>query len=124
MEARDRLANLGLLVAAAAAWLLVAAVITSRDPLADPSAGPVGAAAIGLAMGLTAVPLFWLVRFGRHRRIAYQGDWVRAARRGAWVAGLVAVFILLQIEGVFQVPIGLFLVVMAVIAESTLSSSR
>jgi hypothetical protein len=75
-------------------------------------------------MGLTAIPLFWLAGFARHRRIAYQGDWVRAARRGAWVAGLVAVFVLLRLEGVFQIPIGLFLVVMVVIAESTLSGKR
>ena len=43
---------------------------------------------MGLAVGLTMIPLFWLTAFGRHKRIAFQGDWTRAARRGAWV-GLV-----------------------------------
>ena len=53
-------------------------------------AGYVGALAIGLAVGLTAIPLCWLVVFARHRRIAYQGDWARAARRGGWVGLFVA----------------------------------
>ena len=36
-------------------------------------------------------PLCWLVVFARHRRIAYQGDWARAARRGGWIGLFVAV---------------------------------
>ena len=51
-----------------------------------PTAGFVGALLIGLAVGLTMVPLFWLAVFARHRRIAYRGDWTRAIRRGGWVA--------------------------------------
>ncbi len=38
-------------------WLLVGLVVTTRDPLVDPSAGFVGAALIGLAVALTLVPL-------------------------------------------------------------------
>ena len=36
MEPRDRLANLGLLVAAVVAWILVAILVTTRDPVPGP----------------------------------------------------------------------------------------
>jgi hypothetical protein len=124
MEARDRIANLALLVAAGAAWLLVAVVVTTTDPIVDPSTGTVGAGAIGLALGLSTVPLFWLLGFARHGRVAYRGDWVRAVRRGAWVGAVAGVLVLLRVEGFFQLPIALFLIAMAIVAESTLSADR
>ena len=79
---------------------------------------------MGLAVGLTVIPLFWLVVFGRHRRIAYHGDWPRAIRRGGWVAILVALFVLLRLQGAFQWPIALFVMTMVVIAEATFSAER
>jgi hypothetical protein len=124
MEARDRLMNLALFMVAAVVWVLVALVVTTRDPRLDPVAGLLGALLIGLAIGLTTVPLFWLAVFGRHRRIAYRGDWMRAIRRGGWVAVIVAVFVGLRLQGAFQVPIGLFIVTMVLIAETTLSVER
>ncbi len=124
MEPRDRMANLGLFATAAVAWALVGLVVTTRDPQVDPSAGLVGAALIGLAIGLTTVPLFWLAAFGRNRRIAFRGDWVRAARRGGWVAIVTAVFVVLRLQGAFQIPIALFVVTMVLIAEATLSAER
>ena len=57
MEARDRTANLAIFAAAAVVWVLVGLVVTTRDPVADPSAGFIGAALIGLAVALTLVPL-------------------------------------------------------------------
>jgi hypothetical protein len=124
MESRDRVANLGVFGAAALAWLLVAFVITARDPSLDPAAGFVGAILIGVAVGLTTVPLFWLSVFARHRRIAYRGDWLRAARRGAWVAVVVAVLVVLRLQGLFQPQIALFILVMVFVAEATLSVER
>ena len=124
MESRDRLANLGIFAAALVAWILVALVVTTRDPVDDPTAGLVGAALIGLALGMTSVPLFWLAVYGRHRRIAYRGDWLRAARRGAWVGVVTAVLVALRIEGALQLPIALFIVVMVLVAEATLSAER
>jgi hypothetical protein len=124
MEARDRLTNLALFMAAAVVWVLVGLVVTTRDPRLDPVAGLLGALLIGLAIGLTTVPLFWLAVFGRHRRIAYRGDWMRAVRRGGWVAVIVAVFVGLRLQGAFQVPIALFIVTMVLIAETTLSVER
>jgi hypothetical protein len=124
MEARDRLTNLGFFAAAGVVWILVALVVTTRDPKVDPTAGFVGALLIGLALGLTVVPLFWLGVFARHRRIAYRGDWTRAARRGAWVAIVVTIFVILRLQGVFQPPIALFIVALVILAEATLSVER
>jgi hypothetical protein len=124
MEARDRLANLGLLAAAALAWIVVGLVVTTRDPRLDPGAGFVGAAVIGLAVGLTSMPLFWLLAFARHRRIAYRGDWTRAIRRGAWVTLVVAVLVVLRLQNLFQLPIALFIVAVVSVAEGMLSAER
>lgn len=124
MEARDRLTNLALFAAAALIWILVGVVVTTRDPAVDPGAGFVGAALIGLAVGLTAMPLFWLSVFARHRRIAYRGDWTRAIRRGGWVAVVVAVLVVLRLQGLFEPAIALFILAMVVVAEATLSVER
>lgn len=124
METRDRLANLAIFGAAALAWILVGLVVTTRDPRQDSVAGFVGAALIGVATGLATVPLFWLAVFGRHNRIAYRGDWVRAVRRGAWVALVVALFVGLRLVEAFQLPIALFVLTMVFVAEATLSAER
>jgi hypothetical protein len=124
VETRDRLANLGLLGAAAVAWVLVGILVTTRDPYTDGMAGYTGALLIGLAVGLTCAPLAWLVVFGRHRRIAYNGDWFRAVRRGGWIGLFVAVLVVLRLVGAFQLPIVLFLAAIFVVAEVTLSAER
>jgi hypothetical protein len=122
MEVRDRLANLAILAAAIATWVLVAIVVTTRDPRLDPGAGFIGALVIGVATGLSTVPLFWLVVFARHRRIAYRGDWFRAVRRGGWVAIVIALFIGLRLQDALQLPIALFVVTMVTVAEAWLST--
>jgi hypothetical protein len=124
MEARDRLVNLAIFGAAGLIWVLVGLVITSRDPRQDPGAGFVGAVLIGLAIGLTTIPLFWLAVFGRHRRLAYRGDWLRAVRRGSWVAVVVALFVVLRLQGALQLPIALFVLTLVAVAEATLSAER
>jgi hypothetical protein len=124
MESRDRLVNLAIFAAAGVVWLLVAVIVTTRDPIADPVAGFIGAALIGLAVGLTTVPVIWLLVFGRHRRIAYRGDWTRAARRGGWVGLVVTIFIVLRLQGALELPIALFIVTLAAVAEATLSAER
>jgi len=124
MEARDRMTNLAFFAAAGVVWVLVALVVTTRDPKIDTGAGFIGALLMGLALGLTTVPLFWLAIFGRHRRIAYRGDWTRAIRRGTWVAIVVALFVILRLQQVFQPPIALFILALVVVAEATLSVER
>lgn len=124
MEARDRLTNLGLFAGAGVVWILVALVVTTRDPRVDQAAGFVGALLIGLAVGLTVVPLFWLGLFARHRRIAYRGDWTRAIRRGGWVAVVTAVFVILRLQGLFAPALALFILALVVLAEAVLSVER
>lgn len=124
MESRDRMANLGILAAAALVWVMVGLVVTTRDPVREPEAGFIGAALIGLAVGLTLIPVLWLAVFARHRRISYRGDWTRAIRRGAWVGIIVTVLVILRIQGLLEWPIALFMIALALVAESTLSAAR
>jgi hypothetical protein len=124
MEARDRLTNLGLFAAAGVVWVLVALVVTTRDPRIDAGAGYVGALLIGLAVGLTSIPLFWLGTFARHRRIAYAGDWIRAVRRGGWVAVVTAVIVILRLQQLFVPPLAIFILGLVVLAEAVLSLER
>jgi hypothetical protein len=124
METRDRIANLVLLALALVAWVLVGVLVTTRDPYADPVAGYAGAILMGVAVGLTAVPLAWLVIFARHRRIAYQGDWIRAGRRGAWIGLFAAALVILRLLDAFQLPVILFLAAIFIVAEITLSAER
>jgi hypothetical protein len=121
VETRDRIATLALVGAAAAAWLVALIVMASTDPRRDPVAGFAGALALGLAAGLTAAPLAWLAVFARNRRIAFRGDWRRAARRGGWVGLVVAVFVALRLQGALEPPIALFVLAMVALAETTLS---
>ncbi len=124
VETRDRLAAIGLLAAAAVSWVLVGILVTTRDPYQDAMAGYTGALLIGLAVWLTCAPLAWLVVFARHRRIAYNGDWFRAIRRGAWIGLFCAVMVVLRLVDAFQLPIVLFLAAIFVVAEITLSAER
>jgi hypothetical protein len=121
MELQRRVA-ITLLGLAGAAWLVVLVVVVAVDPLADPNSGFIGAFALGAATGITAAPLFWLISYARHKRIAYRGDWLRAGRRGAWVGILVAVFVVMRINGVLQPQIALFLSALALVAEITLTA--
>ena len=124
MDPRDRTANLGFFAAAGIAWVLVGLVVTTRDPITDPGAGVIGAVLIGLAIALTLVPLLWLTVFGRHHQIAYRGDWVRAIRRATWVGIVVTVLIVLRVQGLLELPIALFMIALALVAEATLSADR
>jgi hypothetical protein len=124
MDARDRTANLGFYGAAAIVWVLVGFVVTTRDPVVDPSAGFVGAFLIGLAIALTLIPIIWLTVYGRHRQIAYHGDWLRAIRRGVWVGIVAMVLVVLRLQGLLELPIALFMIALVIVAEATLSAER
>ena len=124
METRDRLVNLGILGAALVAWVVVALLVLNRDPREDAVAGFLGAISMGTAVGLVATPLFWLAVFARHGRIAYRGDWLRAGRRGLWIGLVIGLFVELRVLGAFSIPIGLFILVLVVFAELTLSIER
>jgi hypothetical protein len=124
MQARDRFCNMLFIAMALVVWVALAQVVTTTYPRDNPTTGLVGAGFIGLACGLTAVPLFWLVPFARHRRIALLGDWGRAIRRGSWVVVVVALFVALRLQAVLSLPIAVFVVVLVLLAEITLSMER
>jgi hypothetical protein len=124
MEARDRRANLACFGAAFLAWLIVGVIVLTLDPVKVPVAGYLGAISMGVAVALTTIPLFWLVPFARHRRIAYRGAWTRAGRRGAWVGFIGCLFIVMRLQAIFQPQLALFIVALALVAETTLSAER
>jgi hypothetical protein len=124
MHPRDRLANVGVFAMAALSWAITVVFFATRSPRGDPGAQLLGAALLGISFGLTTGPLFWLAGFGRRRRIAYRGDWLKAARRAAWVGLLVAFFVLLRAQEAFSLPVGLFVVAMVAFVEVTLSVRR
>lgn len=105
-------------------WIVVGAIVLTQDPVLVPTAGYVGAVAIGGAIGLTAIPLFWLVPFARRRRIALRGSWTRAVRRGTWTGLVVMLLIVLRLQDLFQLPIALFIAALVVVAETTMSAER
>src|SRR5688500_15473526 len=119
---RNRRIAVTLLAIAAVGWLIVVAIALGADPRTDPGMGLVGAAALGFAAAVTAAPILWLVGYARQRRIAYRGDWLRAIRRGAWVGVLVAIFVVMRLNDIFQLPIALFLLALALVAEVTLTA--
>ena len=121
MQPRDRRIAIAILGIAALAWVAVALVLLNVDPTADAGGGFLGGGALGVAVAATFAPLLWLLAFARQKRIAYRGDWTRAVRRGAWLGLLVAVFVVMRINGVFQPQIGLFFAALALVAEVTLS---
>ena len=124
MEPRDRRINLAIFAVAVSAWIVVGAIVLTQDPVLVPIAGYAGALAIGAAIGLTTTPLFWLVPFARQRRIAFQGSWTRAIRRGTWTGLVVMLLVILQLQALFQLPLALFITAMVVVAETTLSMER
>ncbi len=124
METRDRRRNLAFFAGALVTWVAVGIVVVTLDPIAIPVAGYLGAVLMGLAIGLTVIPLFWLVAFARSRRIAMRGSWTRAVRRGAWTGVLVTLFVVMRLQGLFQPQLGLFIVALALTAETALSVER
>ncbi len=129
MYLRDRLANVTLMVAALAAWAGVALLFTTHSPFDVSGQGdaPIeiaGALLLGLAVALSLGPLFWLMAFARRRRIAYRGDWVRAARRALIVGFVVALMVVIRAFGAFSLPLAAFVVAMALFVELSLTFRR
>jgi hypothetical protein len=124
MELRDRTMNYIFVALAVAAWALVGVLLMTTYPHQSPTTDLTGALLMGLACGVTSVPLFWLATFARHRRIAFRGDWLRAMRRGAWVGLAVAFLVALRIESVLSLPIVVFVVALVALAEIALSVER
>lgn len=124
MYERDRLASLVLFCAALGGWLAVAWVLLNLDPAGSPGVLLTGALALGLAVSLTLVPVFFLLGFVFSRRIAYRGDWWRALRRGVLVGLLVSIFVVLRGQEMLSAPLALFVLTMGLLVEAALSLRR
>jgi hypothetical protein len=124
MKPADRLLNLWLFGAAAVAWAGAAYVLISLDPRGNGAVLLAGALLLGGGAALTITPLLWLGGFVRARQIAYRGDWWRAARRGALIGLVITIYVVLRGQGVFSLQLVLFVLVMAVLVELTLSLRR
>ena len=122
--ARDRLANLILIVLAVGAWVGVGAIFTTRSPVGDSDVQMTGAIVLGTAVGATLWPLFWLMAFAARRRIAHRGDWLRAGRRAILAALVVTLLVVLRAFDAFNLPIAAFLVAMACLVELSLTLRR
>lgn len=122
--ARDRAANLSLIAAAVVAWVAVVWLFTQRSPVGDSSVQMAGAILLGAAVGLTLLPVFWVVVFTRRRRIAHRGDWLRAGRRALLSALVVALLVLLRALDAFSLAIAAFVVAMACLVELSLTLRR
>jgi hypothetical protein len=124
MTPRDRVLSLGLFALAVVCWALTGLLFLTRSPEGDTGIQMLGAVLLGVAFGVTAVPLLWLAVFARHRRIAYRGDWTRAGRRGAWIGLVLALVVALRTQQAFSLPIAIFVAVMVLFVEVSLSVER
>lgn len=124
MNSRDRQVNAGLLVAAAVTWAALVYVLVTFSPVGNAAVLLAGALLMGMAVALTLVPLLWLAGFARNRSIAYRGDWWRAARRGLLAGFVVALFVLLRGQDELSLPLAVFILAMAALAEVTLTLRR
>ena len=76
-------------------------------------------ASVVLAMFVT--PFAFLGEFVARRRIVYRGAWWRAARRGALAGLVLAALGALRLGAALTVPIAIFTIILAVLAERFLA---
>jgi hypothetical protein len=77
----------------------------------------IGIVLAAMAIGLLVAPFAFLAEFLARRRIVYRDAWVRAARRGILAGTVVAVLAGLRLGGVLSVPVGIFVLILAGVAE-------
>lgn len=121
MSGRHRAIVGGLILLAVLSALLLVAFASASCPVETaaqpcPQAGRnvvVVIALASLAAGLIVTPFAFLGEVVARRRIVYRGAWVRAARRGVLVALVIATLAGLRLGGALNVPIAIFLVILA-----------
>jgi hypothetical protein len=90
-----------------------------------PDAARNRAVVLGVASGTLSAfvtPFAFLGEFVARRRIVYRGAWWRAARRGAIAGVVLATLGGLRLGGALTVPVAIFIVVLAVLAERFLAA--
>ncbi len=125
MSGRNRTIVGGLILLAVLAAVLLVAFASGNCPV-ETEAQPCPQAprnlviAIGLAAlaaGLLVTPFSFLAEVLARRRIVYRGAWARAGRRGVLVGLVVAALAGLRLGGALSVPIAIFTVILAGVAE-------
>ncbi len=105
-------------------WATVGYVLTTIDPRSDSSVIVLGAVLLGAAVAVTVAPVLWIFGFIRTRRIAFRGDWIRAARRAALVGLVVTLLVILRAQGALTTPMAVFVIAMPILVEITLTVRR
>jgi hypothetical protein len=123
VSTRDRMIGLLLVAGALAAWLGVAWLVTNVSPVDEAELQLLGAAAIGLAVALTACPILWLLA-ARRDRDGTRRPLAAAARRAGLIGLVVVVLIDLRLLGILELPLVAFVVAMAVVIELAFSVRR
>ena len=77
----------------------------------------IGIALAALSVGLLVTPFAFLGEVVARRRIVYRGAWARAARRGVLAGLVVAALAGLRLAGALGVATGLFILILAAVAE-------
>lgn len=118
VSARERTITTALVIAAIAAWFLVAAVFTLVSPVGDAGAQLLGAIALGSAVGLTLWPLLWSASRSR------PGALIVAGRRSGLAGFVVASVVVLRAIDVDVTGVLAFLVIGAVLVEIAFTMRR
>jgi len=125
MRGRHRTAVAALILLALLSGLLLVVFAASACP-AETESQPcpeatrnllIGIGLAALTVGLVVTPFAFMGEVVARRRIVYRGAWGRAARRGI-LAGVVVVALAgLRLGGALNVPIGLFVLILAGVIE-------
>ena len=125
MTGRNRAIVIGLILLAVLAALLLIVFASASCPVETqlqpcPQAPRNVVVVTGLAataVGLLVTPFAFLGEFVARRRIVYRGAWARAARRGVLAGLVIATLAGLRLGGALSVPIAIFVVILAGVAE-------
>jgi hypothetical protein len=125
MSGHHRAAVAALILLGILALVLLVAFAGNACPVeTDAQPCPDAARNVGVAIGLAAIgvallvtPFAFLAEVVARRRIVYRGAWIRAARRGVLVGLVLAALAGLRLGGALSVPVAIFIVILAVVAE-------
>lgn len=125
MSGTHRVVVVGLILSAVLAALLLVVfagnacpVETATQPCPDaPRNVVIVVGLVAVAAGLLVTPFAFLGEVLARRRIVYRGAWGRAARRGVFVGLVIAALAGLRLGGAMSVPIVIFIVILAGVAE-------
>lgn len=125
MSGRNRTIVGALILLGLLAWLALVAFASSTCPVetvAQPCPGAARNLVLGITLAATAVgllvaPFAFLGEVMARRRIVYRGAWGRAARRGALAGLVVASLAGLRLADALNVPIALFVLILAGVIE-------